>query len=76
MVTATASSSSSGGSGGLTKGAIAGIAVGTIVGSLAVVGVVAFMLLKKRKSGAGSAIPMQDGVAKRSGDGGSIASTH
>ncbi|EJT75731.1 hypothetical protein GGTG_05662 [Gaeumannomyces tritici R3-111a-1] len=35
--------------GGLSTGAIAGIAVGTIVGSLAVVGLVAFLVFKKRR---------------------------
>ncbi|TLD34021.1 hypothetical protein PspLS_01104 [Pyricularia sp. CBS 133598] len=39
-------------SAGLTTGAIAGIAVGTIVGSLAVVGVVAFLVFRKRRAGA------------------------
>ncbi|TLS23431.1 uncharacterized protein PpBr36_06514 [Pyricularia pennisetigena] len=41
-------------SAGLTTGAIAGIAVGTIVGSLAVVGAIAFFVFKKRRSGAAS----------------------
>ncbi|RFU27261.1 hypothetical protein B7463_g9081, partial [Scytalidium lignicola] len=44
-----ASSSSSGG-GGLSAGAKAGIAVGTILGSFAIVGALAFALLRKRKS--------------------------
>ncbi|KAL8377127.1 hypothetical protein RB595_008005 [Gaeumannomyces hyphopodioides] len=35
--------------GGLSTGAIAGIAVGTIVGSLAVVGLIAFLVFKKRR---------------------------
>ena len=38
---------------GLSGGAKAGIAVGTIVGSLAVVGVIAFLLLRKRRSNPG-----------------------
>ncbi|KAI6355196.1 hypothetical protein MCOR25_008321 [Pyricularia grisea] len=37
---------------GLTTGAIAGITVGTIVGSLAVVGLVAFLVFRKRRAGA------------------------
>lgn len=73
--TATSPSSSSGSSSGLSKGAIAGVAVGTVVGSLAVVGAFAFMLLKKRRSGAASNIAMQEGVAKRAADGASVAST-
>lgn len=36
-------------SSGLSKGAIAGIAVGVAVGSLSIVGLVAWLLLKKRK---------------------------
>ncbi|KAH8801713.1 hypothetical protein F5884DRAFT_525239 [Xylogone sp. PMI_703] len=45
----TQASSSSSGS-GLSGGAKAGIAVGTILGSFAIVGVAAFVLLRKRKS--------------------------
>ncbi|KAK8091860.1 hypothetical protein PG997_002221 [Apiospora hydei] len=45
----TASAAHSAG-GGLTTGEKAGIAVGTIVGSFAVVGILAFMLLRKKRS--------------------------
>ena len=38
---------------GLSGGAKAGIAVGTVVGSLAVVGIIAFVVLRRRKSGPG-----------------------
>lgn len=75
------SSSSGSGSDGLSKGAIAGIAVGTIVGSLAVVGAFAFMLLKRRKASsaaaAGSAMPAQPGPMKqRDGDVASVSTGH
>lgn len=70
------STSTSNSSNGLSKGAIAGIAVGTIVGSLAIVGVAAFVLLKKRRAASdGSNIQMQEGVSKRGADGASVAST-
>ncbi|KAF3770594.1 hypothetical protein M406DRAFT_66997 [Cryphonectria parasitica EP155] len=75
--TVTSTSSSSSGSSGLSKGAIAGIAVGTIVGSLAIVGAAAFMLFKKRKTGATpSDAPMQLGMTKKVPDTGSVISTH
>lgn len=75
------SASSSGSGGGLSKGAIAGIAVGTIVGSLAVVGAFAFMLLKRRRSSAaaaaGSDVPAQAGPMKqREGDVASVSTGH
>ncbi|CAN8098348.1 unnamed protein product [Discula destructiva] len=76
--TATAAASSSSGSNSLSKGAIAGIAVGTIVGSLAIVGAFAFILLKKRRSAnAASASTQQPEMAKRpDADATSIATTH
>ncbi|KAL2289438.1 hypothetical protein FJTKL_01728 [Diaporthe vaccinii] len=79
---AASSSSGSGGGGGLSKGAIAGIAVGTIVGSLAVVSAFAFMLLKRRKSSAAAAaaeagVAAQAGPMKqREGDVASVSTGH
>lgn len=80
--TSGASSSSSSGSGsGLSKGAIAGIAVGTIVGSLAVVGAFAFMLLKRRRSSSAAAaasdVPAHGAQMKqRGGDVASVSTGH
>lgn len=79
-----ASSSSSGSGGGLSKGAIAGIAVGTIVGSLAVVGAFAFMLLKRRRSSssaAAAAAAAESGASagpmkQREGDVASVSTGH
>ncbi|SPO06366.1 related to WSC2 Glucoamylase III (alpha-1,4-glucan-glucosidase) [Cephalotrichum gorgonifer] len=48
--TETTSDKSSSGGGGLSKGATAGVAVGTIVGSLAIVGLVAWFMLRRRKA--------------------------
>ena len=36
---------------GLSGGAKAGIAVGTVIGSLAIVGIIAFVVLRRRRSG-------------------------
>ncbi len=47
---ATPSTTPAGSSDGLSGGAKAGIAVGTIFGSLAVVGVIAYFVLRKRRS--------------------------
>lgn len=79
--TVTPTSASSGSGGGLSKGAIAGIAVGTIVGSLAIVSAFAFMLLKRRRSSAaaaaGSDVPTQAGPMKqREGDVASVSTGH
>jgi hypothetical protein len=72
-LTATPGGSSSG-PGGLSKGAIAGIAVGTIIGSLAVVGAFAFVLLKRRRgssspAAAASAAPAWGAQMKQRGNG-------
>ncbi|KAH8678305.1 hypothetical protein BX600DRAFT_148335 [Xylariales sp. PMI_506] len=77
-VTATAtsksSSSSSSSSSGLSTGAKAGIAVGTIVGSFAIVGAIAFFLLRKRNSNnAANDIPMS--APKTRPDAGSVHSS-
>ena len=45
----TQESSSGGGGGGLSKGATAGVAVGTVVGSLSVVGLIAWFVFRRRK---------------------------
>jgi len=44
-------SPASGGDGGLSNGAKAGIAVGTIIGSFFLVGAIAFVVLRKRRAG-------------------------
>ncbi|PSR79721.1 hypothetical protein BD289DRAFT_442046 [Coniella lustricola] len=73
-VTSTSLSKSSNSS-GLSKGAISGIAVGTIIGSLAIVGAVAFTLLKKRRDGTTKqGMPMEQDVSKNGGDASSVAS--
>ena len=48
--------------GGLSHGAIAGIAVGTIVGSLAVVGLVAFLVFKKRRGSKDAVANVETGM--------------
>ncbi|EHA50259.1 hypothetical protein MGG_03367 [Pyricularia oryzae 70-15] len=60
---------------GLTTGAIAGIAVGTIVGSLAVVGVVAFLVFRKRRAGAARNAETVLPVAKNNMETASVSST-
>jgi Na+/H+-translocating membrane pyrophosphatase len=63
--TAAASSSSSD---GLSTGAKAGIAVGTVVGSLAIVGIAAFVLLRnKKKNASPEAPPVTKQVSKLTG---------
>lgn len=60
---------------GLTTGAIAGIAFGTIVGSLAVVGVVAFLVFRKRRAGAARNAETVLPVAKNNMETASVSST-
>lgn len=77
VAVATATSvSSSGGSSSLSKGAIAGIAVGTIVGSLSIVGAAAYMLLKKRKNNTVSDQTQGQEMHKMPNDAGSVNSTN
>lgn len=69
--TATAASNSSN---GLSKGDIAGIAVGTILGSLSIVAAAAYVMFKKRKTAAAAVDRNQVEMLKRNNDAGSVAS--
>lgn len=74
--TPAASTASGSSSNGLTTGAIAGIAVGTIVGSLSIVAAAAFLLFRKRKTAAQTQGQDQPAMSKRNAETGSMASAN